>query len=117
MRVTGNSFTDAFVNQLNLLTARQYRLQQQAATGQRIRAPEDDPAAMQRVLALRDENNGVKQFQQNISVLQDRANTSFSALQSIKTISDRAGELATLADGASSPQELEAYAREVTQMI
>ena len=32
------------MNQLNLLSARQARLQQQAATGQRLRAPEDDPA-------------------------------------------------------------------------
>ena len=33
------------MNQLNLLSAHQARLQQQAATGQRLRAPEDDPAA------------------------------------------------------------------------
>jgi flagellar hook-associated protein 3 FlgL len=117
MRVTSNSFTESFVNQLNLLSARQARLQQQAATGQRIRAPEDDPAAMQRTMALRNENQTVAQYAANIALLKDRATSEFSALQAIKKNSDRAGEIATLAGGTRSPEELQAYAREVTQMI
>jgi flagellar hook-associated protein 3 FlgL len=117
MRVTSNSFTESFVNQLNLLSARQARLQQQAATGQRIRSPEDDPAAMQRTLALRSENQSLEQFVANIALLKDRATSAFSALQAIKKNSDRAGEIATLAGGNRSPEELQAYAREVTQMI
>src|SRR5262245_5009682 len=117
MRVTSNSFTESFVNQLNLLSARQARLQQQAATGQRIRAPEDDPAAMQRTLALRSENQSVEQYAANIAVLKDRATKAFSALQAINKTSDRASEIATLAGGNRSPEELQAYAREVAQMI
>src|SRR5262245_4340084 len=99
MRVTSNSFTDSFVNQLNLLSSRQARLQQQAATGQRIRAPEDDPAGMQRTLAMRTENQSVEQYVRNIGTLKDRAVSSFSALQALKSNSDRAGEIATLAGG------------------
>jgi flagellar hook-associated protein 3 FlgL len=117
MRVTGNFFTSTMVEQLNLLTARQYRLQQQAATGQRIQMPEDDPAAMQRVLGLRTEDNQLKQFLNNVSVLKDRANISFDALKGIKNVSDRAGEIATLADDTRSADELQAYAAEVTQLI
>src|SRR5262245_5250294 len=106
MRVTSNSFTESFLQQLNLLSSRQARLQQQAATGQRIRAPEDDPAAIQRTLALRAENSTVLQYSENIAVLKEKASNAFSALKSVKTISDRAGEIATLADGTKSPEEL-----------
>jgi flagellar hook-associated protein 3 FlgL len=117
MRVTGNSFVNSFLDELNLLSARQQRLQQQISTGQRITAPEDDPAAMQRTLDLRDEKKGVEQYLRNISTLQSRATASFGALKGVKNISDRAGEIATLATGLRSPEELKAYAAEVTQMI
>jgi len=117
MRVTSNSFTASFVNQLNVLSARQQRLQNQAASGQRIRLPEDDPAAVQRTLNLNTEAQSLHQHASNISTLQDRAGASFDAIKAIKKISDRAGELATLADGTKSPEELRIYATEVTQMI
>lgn len=117
MRVTGNSFANYFVVQANNLEARQYQLQNQAASGQRIQAPEDDPVAMQRTLDLQADNRSLTQYAKNISTLQDRATSSFTALQAVKTVSDRAGEIATLADGTRSPEELKAYATEVTQMI
>jgi flagellar hook-associated protein 3 FlgL len=117
MRVTGNSFTSDFLNQVNRLTARQQQLQTQAATGQRIFAPEDDPAAIQRVMALRTEQRGLAQYNNNISILRDRAVNSFNALKGVKTLSDRAGEIAILADGTRSPEELKTFASEVTQMI
>ena len=41
-----------------------------------------------------------------------------NVLKSVKKVSDRAGEIATLADGTKSPEELkERYAAEVKQMI
>lgn len=117
MRVTSNYFSNSLVNQLNLLTARQYKLQNQAATGQRIQSPEDDPAAMQRTMELRAEASSLAQYTQNISVLQEHANASYDALTAVKKISDRAGEIATLADGTRSPEELKTYGAEVTQLI
>ncbi len=117
MRVTGNSFTNSLVNQLNLLASRQYKLQSQAATGQRISAPEDDPAAVQRTLGLNHEAGALQQYTDNISRLQERATSSFDALKAVKAISDRAGEIATLADGTKSSEELRIYATEITQLI
>ena len=117
MRVTSNSFTSSLVDQLNRLAGRQYKLQNQVATGQRIQAPEDDPAAVQRTLSLSVEAGAVKQFNNNIALLRERATTAFDALKAVKTISDRAGEIATLADGTKSPDELRIYATEVTQLI
>jgi len=117
MRFTGNYFADQFITTVNGLSARQQQLQNEVSTGQRISSPEDDPAAVQRTLNLQADQKAVTQYANNISTLQDRATTSFNAIKSVKTVSDRAGEIATMADGTRSPDELKAYATEVTQLI
>ena len=117
MRVTSTSFSDSLVSQLGSLAARQQRLQTQAATGQRIQAPEDDPVALQRVLNLQAEASAVGQYQRNIARQQELAQATYGSIKSLKTISDRANEIATLADGLKSPQEIQAYATEITQLI
>jgi len=117
MRVTGNYFSNSFINQLNTLSARQQRLQNQISTGQRISAPEDDPASVQRTLGMQAEQKANLQFSKNIAAMQERATASFNVLKSVKKVSDRAGEIATLADGTKSPEELKSYAAEITQMI
>jgi flagellar hook-associated protein 3 FlgL len=117
MRVTGNFFSTTMVNQINGLTARQYDLQNQIATGQKIHAPEDDPAAVQRTLGLQAQKAELAQFADNIALLQERSGAAFSSLKALKKISDRAGELATMADDTRSPDELKAYGEEVTQLI
>ncbi len=117
MRVTANTFSNSLIDQLNTLTSRQTRLQTQASTGQRVTAADDDPAAMQRVLDLQAEATGLAQFEKNISFLQEKSGASFEIMRGLKKISDRMGEIATLADGTKSPQELKIYAAEVTQLI
>jgi flagellar hook-associated protein 3 FlgL len=117
MRVTTNNYSNALINQLNTLAQRQSRLQSQAASGQRVQSLSDDPGAARRVLDLQAEASSVAQFQQNIASLQDTANASYAAIKSLKTVSDRAGEIATSADGLKSPQELASYADEVNQLI
>ena len=117
MRVTSNTFPDSLVDQLGSLASRQNRLQNQATTGQRIQTAEDDPAAVRRVLDLQGEASAVGQYQRNIARQQDLANASYGVMKSLKKISDRAGEIATLADGTKSPQDLQFYATEVTELI
>jgi flagellar hook-associated protein 3 FlgL len=117
MRIAGTSYTDSLVSQLNFLTSQQFQLQSQVSTGLRIQAPEDDPAGMAQALGLETDTAAATQYAQNISTLQTGANTAYSAMQQIKTISDRAGEIATLADGTKTPTELQAYATEVNQLI
>ena len=117
MRIAGTSYTDSMINQLNYLSTQQYLLQGQISTGQRVQKPEDDPAAMAQALSLQADTNQVTQYAQNISSLQTSANTAYGAMQQIKTISDRAGEIATLADGTKTPAELQAYASEVNELI
>ena len=117
MRVTNQTFTGNFLSQLQQLQERQLRLQKQAATGQKISLPEDDPAAMQRVLDLQAESRATGQYQQNIAQLQGTATATYNVINGLKTISDRASEIATLADGLRSPQDLAAYATEINQLI
>src|SRR6266702_770678 len=77
MRVTANTFSDSLIDQLNALSTRQQRLQNQATTGQRIQLPEDDPAAMERVLDLQTEAKSVAQYKTNISNLTDTAQATY----------------------------------------
>lgn len=117
MRVATNTLPDMLVNQFNQLNTRQNRLQNQVATGQRVQWADDDPAAMQRALNLQTATRATKQYGNNIDFLNQRATTSLTAVRGVQTVLDRAGEIATLADGTKSPQELSAYATEVDQLI
>jgi flagellar hook-associated protein 3 FlgL len=117
MRVSSNSFANNFLIQVNDLQERQLRLQNQAATGQKLTLPEDDPAAMKRVLDLQTDSRATGQYQANISRLQGIAIANYNVIDGLKTISNRAGEIATLADGTKSPAELSAYATEVNELI
>lgn len=117
MRVTANTFTDGLINQLNQLSVRQNRYQLQAATGQRVTLPEDDPVAMRRVLSLQAEGKTSAQHQDNIARQKELANASFNAIKGIKTVSNRAREIAIAADSLKSPDELKLYGKEVTELI
>lgn len=117
MRVATNTSSEAIVAQIQKLSVRQARLQAQVATGQRIFQPEDDPAAVGRLLGLNAERGQLEQYQSNASRALEISQASYGGLQSIKSISDRAGELATLGAGAQSPDAYRAYAKEVNQLL
>jgi flagellar hook-associated protein 3 FlgL len=117
MRVTTNTFPNSLVLQLNQLIGQQTTAQSQVSSGLRFQNPADDPAAMSRVLNLQTDNKTIAQYQGNINTLQDQAGAVSNVLKSLKTISDRAGELATSADGTTAPQDLQNMAAEVSQLI
>jgi flagellar hook-associated protein 3 FlgL len=117
MRVSANTFSDTLIAQLGSLAVKQARLQSQAATGQRVRLPEDDPVALRRVLDLQTESASTGQYSRNIERLLELAQDSYNGVKSIKNISDRASEVATQVDDLKSSQELQSYAKEITEMI
>jgi flagellar hook-associated protein 3 FlgL len=117
MRVTTNSNDSQMLAQIQQLTSLQTRLQTQVSTGQRIFQPEDDPASMGRVLALETERGQLTQFASNTTYALDVSQASFSGLNEIKKISDRAGELGTSGAGDLSPDALKTNATEVNQLI
>jgi flagellar hook-associated protein 3 FlgL len=117
MRIATNSASEAVLVQLTKLNARQSQLQTQISTGQRIFQPEDDPAAVGRLLGLETERRQIDQFTKNASRALEVSQASYAGIQEIKKISDRAGEVATLGAGAASPDAFRAYAKEVNQLI
>jgi flagellar hook-associated protein 3 FlgL len=117
MRVTANTFSNSLVDQLNRLAIRQNQLQQQAASGQRFSRPDEDPVAMRRVLEMQSEASSLTQYQRNIQRHQELATSSFTAIQGLNRIVDRAAEIATLSDGLKSREELSIYAAEIDQLI
>jgi flagellar hook-associated protein 3 FlgL len=117
MRVSSSMFPDLLVQELGLLAQRQQQLQTQSATGQRIRQPEDDPSAVQRVLNMQGESRALQQYQSNIASLQGTADAAGSAVSALQQITSRLSEIATSAGGTVSQQDLDAYATEVSQLI
>jgi flagellar hook-associated protein 3 FlgL len=117
MRIASNTFNNQFLNQINLLKTQQLQLQNEASTGLKLSLPEDNPSAMGQVLNLQTDAAATTQYQSNISQLQETATASYNVINGLKTISDRAGEIATLADGTKSPQDLANYATEVGQLV
>jgi flagellar hook-associated protein 3 FlgL len=72
---------------------------------------------MRRIIDLQTEAKSLGQHQENMASLLEQSQASFDTMRGLKRISDRAGELATLADGTRSDDELALYAVEVTQLI
>ena len=117
MRVTANTFPNSLIDQLSQLSVRQNRLQNQAATGQLLQFPEDNPTAMRRVLDMQAESQTISQYQRNIRREQELATASFDVMKSLKKISDKVGEIATSAGGITSPAEMTVLAKQVSQQI
>jgi flagellar hook-associated protein 3 FlgL len=117
MRVTSNSFPNRLLEQLTRLTNRTNEYQAQAATGQRITRPEDDPAAMRRVLDMQAETAKLTQYNDNIDRHQELAAASFSAMGQVQNVVNKAGEIAVSAGGAQGPDALKALAVNVDSLI
>src|SRR6187200_1747445 len=117
MRVVNNTLSENIVRQIQQLGSQQAKLQTQVATGQRIFQPEDDPTAMGRVMGLESEQREITQYLRNASRALELSQASFSGLQQIKSVSDRATEIGTLGGGAISPEAARAYASELDQLI
>src|SRR5581483_3052606 len=106
MRIAGTSYNDSLVNQLNFLSSQQFQLQTQISTWQRIQKPEDDPAGLATALYLQTKPANAKENDQSAATLQTTATSAGEALQQRKTISGRAGEIATSAEWTASPTQV-----------
>jgi flagellar hook-associated protein 3 FlgL len=117
MRVPTQSLTQSLASQLERLNARQYRLQNQASTGQRVQWSADDPTAMQRALTAQQDIRDNTQYAKNIGFLEGRAAVSIDTLRSLQRKVDNAAEIAVKAGGARSDADLRAYAGQIDQII
>ena len=118
MRIATNAYTDSMLSQFNSLASQQYTLQNQVSTGLSVQAPSDNPTAMANTLNYLSNQSTQTQYTANITTLQTRATNVDSVLQSLQTISSRAGEIATSAGSPTNSQsDLNNYADEVNQLI
>ena len=117
VRSTESFFPRELSRTVSDLGARQARLQTQAATGQRIRNPEDDPGAFRNVLEFQGSFQQLGQYSNNISKLQSRSASGYEAISQLKKLNDRASEIATAAIGIRSSDDYAAYASEVNQIL
>jgi flagellar hook-associated protein 3 FlgL len=117
MRVSNSLFTNNFLAQINQLQQQQIQLQNQATTGLKISLPEDDPAGINQVLDLQTQAAANTQYQSNITQLQGAATTAATAMNSLQTIVEQAGEIATEANGTTTSSQLANYATQVGTLI
>ncbi len=117
MRVTSNSFPERLLGHLQRTTKDMNMLNEQVSTGQRISKVSDDSASANRILDMQEEKGRITQFSKNAARAQNINNTTISQLQNFIQISDRVGELATLADGLNGADGLTAYAEEVDELL
>lgn len=118
MRIPNLTMSDAVVNRLNQLNRKQTQLNEQIATGQRITMASEDPQAASRVMRLRSEKVAAQQYAKNTNVALGISQATYAAVDRLRQLSDRAGELAVASNSDNvSPQERAAYAVEVDQLI
>jgi len=117
MNVTNTSFSSNFIYEIQNLESQQNTLQQQTSSGLKVTLPENNPGVMNQVLNLQTEASSDTQYQSNITQLQNSATTSSDALNSLQTIVEQAGEIATNADGVNSSTQLSTYATQVGQLV
>jgi flagellar hook-associated protein 3 FlgL len=118
MRIPNLTMSEAVVNRLNRLNRKQNQLNEQIATGQRITMASEDPQAASRVMRLRSEKMAAQQYAKNTNVALGISQATYAAVDRLRQLSDRAGELAAASNSDNvSPQEREAYAVEVDQLI
>lgn len=118
MRVATDSYTNTMLNEFSVLKQQQINLQNQVATGLSVQAPSDNPAAMETTLDDLTSQATEQQYSSNISTAQAQANSVYSVLQSLQTITSQAKTITTQAgSGTNSQTDLNNYASEVGSLI
>ncbi len=117
MRVTSSAYYDNLTSQLQAQLGRQTHLQGQVSSGQRITNPEDDPAAMGRVLNAQADQGLVQQYYRNAQRALSINEASSAGVSALKDLSDRAGEIGAMTSGTTGKDAMQAYAKEVNQLM
>ena len=117
MRITNSMVTSGILAQLQRLETSQASLQTEVSSGLAVTQPGDDPAAYGRLIQLQGQNGSLKQFSANATHAINVATASYSGLNSLQQIYDRASQLGTLGAGVNGASSGPAYASELDQLI
>ncbi len=118
MRITFKTSIDRALIDFSRVQERLAELQRQIATGKKVAKPSDDPAAMNRALAIRTDLTANGQYLRDIDSGMARLGTTEAALGSTTEILQRVRELAVLgANGTLDQSQLNEVASEVNQLL
>ncbi|MDK2811386.1 MAG: flagellar hook-associated protein 3 FlgL, partial [Petroclostridium sp.] len=105
MRVTNNMLIRTMMLNLNSNLARMDKVQQQMATGKKIRVPSDDPIVAARALKFRTDVSEIEQFQKNTSDAMSWLEVTETALANMGDVLQRARELTVQASNGTLTDE------------
>jgi flagellar hook-associated protein 3 FlgL len=118
MRVATESFVNSMIGQTNGLASQLDNLENEVTTGLSVQAPSDNPGAMVTTLNDLASQSSEQQFGSNITTLQSQANSVFSVLKSLQSITSQAQSIAVEAgSGTATQTTLNEYASQVTALI
>jgi flagellar hook-associated protein 3 FlgL len=118
MRVATDSYTNSLISQVNELSSQMDTLENEETTGLSVQAPSDNPGAMVTTLNDLASQSQEQQYSSNITTLQSQANSVYSALESLQSITSQAQSIATEASsGTASQTTLNDYASQITSLI
>ena len=117
MRVTSQTVPTSLATNLQRLAQRQYELQNEAATGKKAEALAEDPQGVQRLMTLQTDARSTQQFQRNADAATLQVNDTANVIRALKTLSDRASEIAIKADPITGPDAMKNYATEINHLL
>jgi flagellar hook-associated protein 3 FlgL len=117
MRITNNMVTDNLMNEIQGLNGQQTTLQAEVGTGLALTEPSDNPAAMGQVLQLESQNTQLAQYSTNADRALSVSQASYSGLNSLMQVFDRASELATEGGNQVDASNGPTLASEVDQLV
>jgi flagellar hook-associated protein 3 FlgL len=118
MRVATESYVNSMISQMNGLAGQLDNLENEVTTGLSVQAPSDNPGAMVTTLNDLASQSVDQQYGSNVTTLQSQANSVYSALESLQSITSQAQSIATEAGSATANQTtLNEYASQITSLI
>jgi flagellar hook-associated protein 3 FlgL len=105
-------------SELNTITNRMFDLQQQAATGKKLNAPSDDPAAIKPLLNYRVESKTTERYLTHMGFAKDEMDILDSSLDRMENLMVQAKETGIQAmNGAADEADREVLADEIGQIF
>jgi flagellar hook-associated protein 3 FlgL len=118
MRVATESYVNSMISQMNGLAGQLDNLENEVTTGLSVQAPSVNPGAMVTTLNDLASQSVDQQYGSNVTTLQSQANSVYSALESLQSITSQAQSIATEAGSATANQTtLNEYASQITSLI
>ena len=117
MRITNNMVTDNLLNEIQQLNTQQSSLQTEVGSGLALSQPSDNPAAVGQVLQLQSQNTQLAQYGDNASRALSVSQASYSGLNSLMQVFDRASELAAEGGNQVDASDGPTLASEVDQLV